>query len=227
MRREGPGPGKYALPSTIGCKTHDPRKTKLPCYSIGKRIRDKYDAVGPGPGKYAIDKYNRYGREHFPAYMGDLVHDKRHDQAPAPNAYLLPTPNVHARRQPAHIIGQKLIDRYNTGTPGPNIYKLPRVIGPNTGPVTATPKAPVFSIAKRLPINYNVGVPGPKYLPKPIDQGKLPTTLKFRTKERIGNEVPGPKYNLQFHKPGRKSPAFSMGIRYPDWVEPHIIPEDY
>lgn len=227
MRKDGPGPGKYVLPPTIGCKTHDPRKNKGPCYSIGKRLRDSQDLVGPGPGKYALEKYNRYGKEHFPSYIGQTLHISPNDQAPAPNAYALPTPNVCGRRQPAYAIASRLVNRFDTGIPGPNIYKLPKVLGPNTGPVTSTPKAPAYSIAKRLNVIDKSATPGPKYLPKFIDQGKLPATLKFRPKDKLDADIPGPKYNLQHHRPGKKSPAYSLGRRYPEWVEPNIIQDDY
>lgn len=227
MRREGPGPGKYVLPPTFGCKPHDPRKNKLPCYSIGQRLKEINDLVGPGPGKYAIEKYNRYGKEHFSSYMGHTLNPPSNDQVPAPNAYILPTSNVCARRQPSHSIGAKIIERYDTGVPGPNIYKLPKMIGPDTGPVSSTAKAPVYSMAKRLPTNDDSGTPGPKYLLKFVDQGKLPTTFKYRPIENSDNGVPGPKYNLHGHRPGTKSPAYSMRARLPDWVEPWIVPEDY
>lgn len=227
MRKEGPGPGKYVLPPTIGCKTHDPRKHKGPCYSIGKRLKNNSDLVGPGPAKYALEKLNRYGKEHFSSYMGHSLHIPANDQAPAPNAYALPTPNVYARRQPAHVIAGKLVNRYDTGIPGPNIYKLPKVIGANTGPVSSTPKAPAYSIAKRLKTNDSTNTPGPKYMPKFSDVGKLPATLKFRPKDRLNTDIPGPKYNLQYHRPGKKSPAYILGMRYPEWVEPNIIEDDY
>lgn len=227
MRKDGPGPGKYILPATIGCKSHDPRKNKNPCYSIGKRLNENNDLVGPGPGKYALEKYNRYGKEHFSAYMGQTLNIPPGEQVPAPNAYALPTQNVCARRQPSHVIGGKLVDRYDTGVPGPNIYKLPNVIGPKTGPVSTKSKAPVYTIAKRLTTNDSTATPGPKYLPKFIEQGKLPATLKFRPKDNPNTVAPGPKYDLSYHRPGKKSPAYTMGIRYPDWVEPNIIDEDY
>lgn len=226
MRREGPGPGKYILPPTLGCSPHDPRKEKRPCFSIGKRLDDRLDSVGPGPGKYAIEHYNRYGRQHISAYMGKKLNTPAGDPIPAPNAYKMPTPNVNKQRPPAFPLGAKLHMHHDSGIPGPNIYKLPMVIGPNTGRVTFTPKAPVFSIAKRLPTNYDMGVPGPKYLPKFDDQGRLKPTLKFRPRDRLGNDVPGPKYNLQNFQPGKKTPAFSLGIRYPEWVQPHIVEDD-
>lgn len=227
MRREGPGPGKYVLPPTLGCKTHDPRKTRNPCYTIGKRTNEIYDSVGPGPAKYVPDKINRYGREHFSAYIGNILHEPQGEHKPAPNAYSLPTPNVCTRRPPVHSIGIRLGQKVDTGIPGPNVYKLPKTLGPGTGPVTSTPKAPVFSIGKRLDTNINSGTPGPKYLLKFSEYGKLLPTLKHRTMKYPDNGVPGPKYDLKYHKPGRRSPAFSLGIRYPEWVEPHIIPEDY
>lgn len=159
--------------------------------------------------------------------MGQTLNTSLGDPVPAPNAYGLPSPDVCARRQPSYRMGNRLNDRYDTGVPGPNIYKLPKVIGPNTGPITSTPKAPVYSMGKKLNANYNSGVPGPKYMPKFVDQGKLPASFKFRPKDNANTGIPGPKYDLTMYHPGKKSPAYSMGIRYPDWLDPYIIEDDY
>lgn len=230
MQRYGPGPAKYVLPPTIGCKPHDPRKYKGPCYSIGRRLNKNDDVVGPGPGTYTLGIHNRYGKEHFPSYMGDMLHDRITDQAPAPNAYNLPSSNVCARRQPAYGIANKLDNRYNNDVPAPNNYKLPDLIGSATRKSCSisTRNAPAYTMAKRLNTKDTSSTPGPQYLPKFVDYGKLATTMKFRQKNTIDSGIPGPgRYNLAHHRPGDKVPAWSMGIRYPDSWLPNIIDEDY
>lgn len=234
MRRVGPGPGKYLLPSTIGCKDHDPRKQQNPCYSIGNRTKVKANHIGPGPGKYSPGKYNRYGKEHFPAFIGETLHTRIIDQAPAPNAYKLPdilgkqrSVNAYTRRSPDFIIGNRINDRHNTGTPAPNAYKLPNMIGQNTG-INSVPKAPVYSIGNRLHLVHTSITPGPaKYLPQFDDKGKILTTLKFRPSVKLRSDTPAPnEYSLQFYKPGKNGPAYTIGRKYPDWIEPMILDED-
>lgn len=56
----------------------------------------------------------------------------------------------------------------------------------------------------------------PKKDPCPIAQ----TTIAVRRDEPIRSITPGPKYNLQQHKPGKSSPGYKMGVKYPDWLDP-------
>lgn len=37
-KSRGPGPAKYKLPGTTGCKDHDGTKKKMPSFSFGKRF---------------------------------------------------------------------------------------------------------------------------------------------------------------------------------------------
>ncbi|KRG00015.1 uncharacterized protein Dwil_GK27063 [Drosophila willistoni] len=61
-KKDGPGPGAYMLPSTIGYAKTDYRKTRSPRYSFGLRSQSSYEEDGPGPAAYKLGSVTRYGK---------------------------------------------------------------------------------------------------------------------------------------------------------------------
>ncbi|KAM9842914.1 outer dense fiber protein 3-like protein 2a [Aulostomus maculatus] len=69
-RERGPGPGRYALPPTVGYVNHDFTKPSSPAYSFHSRMSSAMISVDSSPGpRYHIDgKVTRFGRMDTPSY---------------------------------------------------------------------------------------------------------------------------------------------------------------
>lgn len=228
--RPSPGPAKYALPQLIGCTDHDPRKRRQPCYTMGYRPQNLNCQVGPGPAKYNVENVYRYGRMRTPAYMGEKLKDRNSDVTPSPNAYSIPeiigNNRTYMQRAPDYLMGAKLNNKVDNSTPGPGSYGVPTYIGPDSCKVMK-PKAPVYTIGDRLNESKRDRYPGPaEYVPVTTDH-QIPFTLTGKAGINYGNCIPGSNsYDVSRYKPGRKTPEYSMGIRYPDWQIPPISRED-
>lgn len=223
--RPSPGPAKYKMPSLMGCIDHDLTKPRLPCYTMGSRSGIPSSNDGPGPGKYNVEKLNRFGTSRVPGYMGEKLPIDESNDTPAPNAYEVPKlmggdrAKNFMQRSPEFSMGQRLTVGNDSGSPGPAKY------APNAE-AGGKRRAPSYSMAARLPDGYQDGSPGPAtYLPKDVDH-RLPPSFKSRHSISLDNGVPGPKYNLGSYLPGRQMPGYTMGIRYPDWLEPVITEAD-
>lgn len=225
--RPSPGPGKYKLPSLVGCKNHDPRKPRLPCYTMNGRPLTITLSVGPGPGQLNVANLNRYGRYRVPAYMGRKLQNSQSDVFPGPNAYALPKlmgsdrTKSHMQRSPDFSFGHRLTSSTDSPTPGPAQY-----YGKNDLKAVQ-PRAPSYSMAGRPRSTQDVCTPGPgQYVPITVFH-RIQPTLRGRNDSKHSNVIPGPnQYDLMYHMPGRKTPAFSMGIRYPDWLLPAMTASD-
>jgi hypothetical protein len=69
-RETGPGPGRYALPSSCGFLKHDFTKLQQPAFSFGHRLENsmfKKDC-SPGPGYFIDARISRYGKDGNPSY---------------------------------------------------------------------------------------------------------------------------------------------------------------
>lgn len=233
MYRIGPGPGKYALPTTIGHNSHDARKWRQPMYSIGKRPDELGIDVGPGPAKYNTERLSRFGTKHHQGYMGLSCHLSQIDRTPAANAYKIPEiignnrTKMYKTKSPDYFIGERIDIIFDDRTPGPNKYKLPALFEENKG-AAFKQKAPAYSFAIRNSEVLDSKSPGPaKYYPGANDQHKIQTTIKLRSNDALRNETPAPNhYDLNRYKPGRRTPAFTMGIRHPDWKQPMFVEDD-
>lgn len=65
---EGPGPGAYLLPPTVGFKGHDPSKYRNPMYSMsGSKKGFVGKTLGPGP-TYLVTGYDEHGQITAPGY---------------------------------------------------------------------------------------------------------------------------------------------------------------
>ncbi|KOB67700.1 Uncharacterized protein OBRU01_19390 [Operophtera brumata] len=63
----GPGPGAYVLPTTVGFPMHDPSRHRNPMYSFGMHTPSHLRPLGPGPA-YRIDRVTRDGNVTSPAW---------------------------------------------------------------------------------------------------------------------------------------------------------------
>lgn len=219
MVRVGPGPARYLLPNTLGCKDHDPRKEKLPCYSIGIRFQTKKYTTGPGPANYTIEKCTRFGRDHERGYIGERIYLNYESQTPGPNMYSLPTTNVYQKKLPSYVIGKRLKGFSGQTIPAPNAYDIPGEIGSKCN-VLSVQKSPAFSIRRRIENTVKSDIPGPKYYPQDCSKCRLLPTFKSRQNIPVKSITPGPnQYNLQSHRPGKRSPAYTMRGKFIDLTE--------
>lgn len=223
---------KYKLPPVMGCKEHDPRKKRLPCYSMGVRNFPPDENIGAGPAKYYPEGLNRYGRKHNSAYIGRRFDDVSKDNIPGPATYppldLIGSNKsiMYKAKAPEYKMGEKLDSKDNTLSPGPAAYNPLQLIGPD-GCKVSKRKSPAYSLANKLDNAFTENIPGPKYMPNNQDQHKILISIQGKAQENTDNGVPGAStYNLGLYKPGRNFPKYSMGIRYPEWQQPYVTKTD-
>ncbi|XP_042198750.1 outer dense fiber protein 3-like protein 2 [Callorhinchus milii] len=232
----GPGPGRYALPPTIGSVGHDFTRHANPAYSFGKKHTSAlyYSDCSPGPQYYVDPKITRFGQNGTPAYsmLGRAKHSSKYSETPGPGAYSAPSgPPLNEHRPPAYSMGSRTKYRKLDSVPAPNRYTLPSLLGPR---VPTKPASASYTVSGRVqaggfaedlsktpgPGKYNSTDPS-VYLRRPpaysmLGRGPEPRNLAQR---------PGPgahrpeKVNL--HKPS--VPAFSLGVRHSEYVTPFII----
>ncbi|KAG7261503.1 hypothetical protein CRUP_011920 [Coryphaenoides rupestris] len=119
----GPGPGRYALPPTVGYINHDVTKPSSPAYTLHSRLSSAMVSVDSSPGpRYHVDPgLTRFGRVRSLSYSM-LGRGKRAGelfQTPGPGAYSpekAPPLNAH-RRPPVYTISTRT--RYRTVDPVP------------------------------------------------------------------------------------------------------------
>nr|XP_024001632.1 outer dense fiber protein 3-like protein 2 [Salvelinus alpinus] len=125
-REKGPGPGRYALPPTIGYINHDLTKPSSPAYTFHRRMSSSMVSVDCSPGpQYHIDaKMTRFGRVGTPSYsmLGRARRGADLFQTPGPGAYSPEKP--HLRPAPLlHTIGSRSRYRIMDSVPAPDRYK--------------------------------------------------------------------------------------------------------
>ncbi|XP_041956478.1 outer dense fiber protein 3-like protein 2a [Alosa sapidissima] len=236
-RERGPGPGRYALPPTIGYIGHDYTKPSSPAYSFHSRMSSNMVSVDSSPGpQYHIDaKMTRFGRNATPSYSM-LGRKKRSDdlfQTPGPGAYSpekAPPVNLH-RRPPSYSIGSRTRYRATDTVPAPNSYTLPSLLGARA---PSTPASPSYSISGRrktgAPSEDLAMTPGPgKYnSTDPSIYLKRQPSFSMQSRTSIPNDAtckPGPgthhSEKVVAHLP--RPPSFSMGIRHSEFVTPLVV----
>lgn len=206
---------------------HDLRKEQRPAYSIGQKLGKQLRCFGPGPATYELTNVTRHGKQDKPAFtFGASGKTLATFKTPAANTYTLPDvigsqrpKNCYSNRSPDFHIGIKLKNLSTYNTPGPNQYSLPLLIGGNE---VVVQKGPAYSIGNRMKNLQKCFGPGPAaYLPTQPAYKILPS-MKFRHNVELKSFTPGPNnYDLQYFKPGKSSPAYSIGIKLSDAVEPY------
>lgn len=226
-KKNMPGPANYTLPPTIGCINADITKIKYPCYTIGSRQKTKYESFGPGPAIYHPEKCTRFGVDNKSAHVGVRLKHLTTFETPAPNAYELPeilgskrVPNAYQKRAPAYEFGIKPKHLSTQETPPPNAYDIPPTIGAK-GMQIGSRKAPRYTMGNVLRESPPFLTPSPaEYFPQQQNQGKIHMSIKSRINHLKTFETPAPNtYNLQMHRPGARSPAYSIRKRIESWYD--------
>ncbi|KAM4624882.1 outer dense fiber protein 3-like protein 2a [Polymixia lowei] len=236
-RERGPGPGRYALPPTVGYINHDVTKPSSPAYSFHSRMSNSMVSVDSSPGpRYHIDsKMTRFGRVGTPSYSilgrgrraGDLF------QTPGPGAYSpekAPPLNSH-HRPPAYTISNRTRYRSVDPVPAPNRYTLPNLLGSHV-PNKSSSASYSFSGRRRVgaPSEDLSMTPGPgRYNstdPNVYLQRQPSFSMQSRTKRHSASDtIPGPGTHspekVQIHLP--KPPSFTLGVRHSEFVTPLVV----
>uniref|UniRef100_A0A8P4GEX5 Outer dense fiber of sperm tails 3-like 2a n=1 Tax=Dicentrarchus labrax TaxID=13489 RepID=A0A8P4GEX5_DICLA len=235
-RERGPGPGRYALPPTVGYINHDFTKPSSPAYSFHSRLSSASDrlCIVPGP-RYHIDaKVTRFGRMETPSYsILGRARRTSSTQTPGPGAYSpekAPPLNAH-HRPPSYTIGNRTRYRSVDAVPAPNSYCLPNLLGCQ---VPNKPSSASFSFSARRKVGAPTEdlsmSPGPaKYnsINPDIYRQRQPSfSMQSRTKRpNYSSAIPGPgtyspeKFHLHLPKP----PSCTMGVRHSEFVTPLVV----
>uniref|UniRef100_A0A3Q3G0B8 Outer dense fiber of sperm tails 3-like 2a n=1 Tax=Labrus bergylta TaxID=56723 RepID=A0A3Q3G0B8_9LABR len=244
-RERGPGPGRYALPPTVGYINHDFTKPSSPAYSFHSRLSSAMVSVDSSPGpRYHIDaKVTRFGKMETPSYSilgrGRISKQRLNKtssevfQTPGPGAYSpekAPPVNAH-HRPPSYTIGSRTRYRSVDAVPAPNRYSLPNLLGCQ---VPHKPSSASFSFSGRRKIgapSEDLSMsPGPaKYNsihPDVYRQRQPSFSMQSRTKRpNNASDIPGPgTYSPEksyVHLP--KPPSCTMGIRHSEFVTPLVV----
>uniref|UniRef100_A0A8C1EQ64 Outer dense fiber of sperm tails 3-like 2a n=1 Tax=Cyprinus carpio carpio TaxID=630221 RepID=A0A8C1EQ64_CYPCA len=205
----GPGPGRYALPPTIGYINHDYTKPSSPAYSFHSRMSSNMVSVDSSPGpQYHVDaKMTRFGRDGTPSYSM-LGRKKKtadtfqtpgpgaYNPVPAPNRYTLP--NLFGSHIPhkAASASFTMSARRKAGGPSEDLSMTP---GPgrynSTEPSVYLNRQPSFSLQSRCNI--------------PTDATRKPGP-GTHSPEKVTAHLP-------------RAPSFSMGVRHSEFVTPLIV----
>uniref|UniRef100_H3DIJ3 Outer dense fiber of sperm tails 3-like 2a n=1 Tax=Tetraodon nigroviridis TaxID=99883 RepID=H3DIJ3_TETNG len=239
-RERGPGPGRYALPPTVGYVNHDVTKPNSPAYSLGSRMSSALISVDSSPGpRYRYDaRMTRFGRMESPSYS--ILGRGRPTRAaetfrdtPGPGAYSpekAPPVNAH-RRAPSYTMGGRTRYRGVDAAPAPNSYTLPFLMGCR---VPHKPSGASYSLSSRRqvggPTEDLSKSPGPaRYSSTDPDvyQRRQPSfSLQSRTKRPSYSWAnPGPgaysPERVKGHLPTQ--PSFTLGIRHSEFVTPLVV----
>ncbi|XP_023699330.2 outer dense fiber protein 3-like protein 2b isoform X1 [Paramormyrops kingsleyae] len=233
----GPGPGRYALPPTIGFLGHDFTKSTSPAYSFHGRMFDHMFSVDSSPGpKYHVDaKITRFGRDGTPAYsmLGRMRPCVANFQTPGPGSYnpeVAPIVNGQ-RRPPSYTMGSRTCYRGLDSIPAPNKYSLPSLMGSKVPTKPASASYTISGHCKSGGASQDLAkTPGPGRYNSTDPSVYLPrqpafSMLSRHSLPRDRTCKPGPGSHspekVMVHKP--RPPAFSMGIRHSEFVTPLVI----
>nr|XP_057946766.1 outer dense fiber protein 3-like protein 2a [Doryrhamphus excisus] len=239
-RERGPGPGRYALPPTVGYINHDVTKPSSPAYTFHSRTSSALVSVDSSPGpRYHVDaKVTRFGRMDTPSYSmlgrGRRIVAKGSDfQTPGPGAYSpekAPPLNAH-QKPPAYTIGARTRYRTVDAVPAPNSYVLPNLLGSQV-PHRASSVSYSMSARRKVgaPSEDLAKSPGPnKYKSTNPDvylQRQPSFSMQSRTKRpnySMATPGPGSYCPERFNGHLRRAPSFTMGVRHSEFVTPLIL----
>ncbi|XP_046903334.1 outer dense fiber protein 3-like protein 2a isoform X2 [Hypomesus transpacificus] len=236
-RERGPGPGRYALPPTVGYINHDLTKPSSPAYSFHSRMSSTMVSVDSSPGpRYHVDsKMTRFGRVGTPSYsmLGRNKRANKLFQTPGPGAYSpeKAPPLNGQRRPPSYTIGSRTRYRAVDFVPAPNRYTLPHLLGSQ---VPHKASSASYSMSSRrhvgAPSEDLAMTPGPGHYnstdPSVYLQRQPSFSMQSRT-PRPSNaaSIPGPGTHspekVLAHLP--RPPSFTLGIRHSEFVTPLVV----
>ncbi|XP_063075803.1 outer dense fiber protein 3-like protein 2a [Engraulis encrasicolus] len=236
-RERGPGPGRYALPPTIGHIGHDYTKPCSPAYSFHSRMSSTMVSVdsSPGPQYHIGAKMTRHGRDGTPSFsmLGRNKKSGELFQTPGPGAYSpekAPPVNLH-HRPPSYSMGSRTRYRATDTVPAPNSYTLPSLMGT---PAPNKPASPCYTLSARRKTGSAsedlAMTPGPgKYNstdPSVYLHRQPSFSMQSRTsRPNDATRKPGPgthaSEKVVAHLP--RPPSFSMGVRHSEFVTPLVV----
>lgn len=235
-KERGPGPGRYALPTTFGSstKSHDFTKKAEPAFSFGQKLPNSIfqKTDSPGPGYFVNPKMSRHGGDGTPSFsMSARNKDFKLAETPAPGAYRPEAvkPQKEARA-PAFSMGARTAIRGTDATPAPTAYGITTTVG--TRPATLAASPAVTMSARTIKGGFAddlAKTPGPgKYSisAEPVKSKAPAYTLQGRTYVPADNtKKPGPGA----HSPEKvlvnkgKAPQYTMGSKHSDYITPLIV----
>ncbi|KAJ8277262.1 hypothetical protein GJAV_G00073270 [Gymnothorax javanicus] len=235
-REKGPGPGRYALPPTIGFIGHDFTKPTGPAFTFHSRMNHHLSTIhsNPGPQYYIDARITRFGRDGTPAYsmLGREKRSVKSLPTPGPGAYNLDRAPASSKqkRPPSYTMGFRNRYRPVDTVPPPNKYTLPPLMGSQ---VPTKPASACYTIAGRCRSGGAPGrsfkTPGPGRYDCTDPSVYLPRQPAFSMLGRHSVPIdshpkPGPGSHhperVTVHKP--RPPAFSLGIRHSEFVTPLV-----
>ncbi|KAG9273765.1 outer dense fiber protein 3-like protein 2 [Astyanax mexicanus] len=236
-REKGPGPGRYALPPTIGYVNHDYTKPSSPAYSFHSRLSSNMVSVdsSPGPQYHVEAKITRFGRDGTPSYsmLGRKKLSAGTFQTPGPGAYSpekAPPLNGH-RQPPSYTMAYRTRYRSVDAIPAPNSYTLPNLLGSQ---IPNKSSSASFSMSSRRksggPSEDLAMTPGPGHYnsTEPSIYLNRQPSFSIQSRHSIPSDAtrkPGPGT----HSPERviahlpRPPSFSLGVRHSEFVTPLVI----
>ncbi|XP_056133268.1 outer dense fiber protein 3-like protein 2b [Lampris incognitus] len=237
-REKGPGPGRYALPPTVGFIGHDFTKPTGPAYSFHCRMSNNMYCVdsSPGPQYYVDAKITRFGRDGSPAYsmLGRMrAQIEGLLQTPGPGAYSpesAPPCNTQ-RRPPSYTMGSRTRYRSTDAVPAPNKYTLPALMGSHVPNKPASASYTMSGLYKTGGASEDLSkTPGPCRYNSTDPNIYLPRRPAFSMLGRHSQpsdptKKPGPgSHNpekVTVNKP--RAPAYSLGTRHTEFVTPLVV----
>eukprot|EP00042_Codosiga_hollandica_P022192 m.80528 g.80528 ORF g.80528 m.80528 type:complete len:275 (-) comp50693_c0_seq1:186-1010(-) len=227
-KEKGPGPGRYALPSTIGGQGHDATKKAEPSFSFGMSLPNPIfrPTIGPGPA-YALNPAVTYkGQEGNPKYtMSPRMKELPSFSNPAPGAYSPErTAPLGEKKAPAYSMGGRTRLRKKDVTPAPNTYSLTSTVG--VAPkYSMTGRAKIGGFADDLAKTPGAGtysVPSPEV----VDRKAPSYSMQGRTfmpSDQTKKPGPGAHNPEKVTATQRRAPAYSLAGKHSEYITQLIV----
>jgi len=230
----GPGPGRYALPSTCGQAGHDFTKNQKPSFSFGKRLGDSLvsKALSPGPVYFVKDEITRFGKDGTAKYTQQGRRKEINSfKPPGPGRYenhkCHPQGETHS---PKYSMGSRTKYRRCDAFPSANSYSLPPLIGPRIPSKQASNAYSMTSRRKIGSFDQDLArTPGPAGY-SVVDQNLYKKqqakysllARRFCPGDKTRKPGPGTHYPEHVNINKQQVPRYSMGIKHSEYITPFI-----
>jgi len=236
-KERGPGPGRYALPTTFGGKGHDATKKLEPAFSFGAKL-PKYGGIftkteSPGPAYAVAPNILPTGKTGDPSYsLSGRFKDLKPGETPSPGAYKVEDvkPQGNEQRAPSYSMGTRTALRKTDTTPAPSVYTISSTVGTKTATLAASPLYSMPGRSKTGGFAVDLAkTPGPGRYGQAVDsiKNRNPSySLQGRTYVPQDNtKKPGPDVyapeKVTVNK--RTAASYSMGVRHSEYTAPLIV----